>query len=94
MMRLWSHGKGVRAQRPTATPVGGLQAGHAEIIDLVADGVMGWAGHPADDAFQPVDPYLIELGWRAWYCMVEENILGQMGFPDHLVSLLEGGMGW
>jgi hypothetical protein len=55
---------------------------------------MGWGGHPAGDAFQPVDPYLIELGWRAWYCMVGENVLGQMGYPDHLVSFLEGGLGW
>ncbi len=41
------------------------------------------------EAFYAVDPYLIELGWRAWDCMGEENILGRMGFPDHLVNFLE-----
>jgi hypothetical protein len=28
----------------------------------------------------------------AWDCMGEENILGRMGFPDHLVSFLERGL--
>ena len=41
------------------------------------------------EAFYAVDSYLIELGWRAWDCMGEENILGRMGFPDHLVVFLE-----
>jgi hypothetical protein len=42
MMRLWSRWKGIRALRPPATPVGGLRAGDAEIIDFVADGAMSW----------------------------------------------------
>jgi hypothetical protein len=44
MMRLWSRvrlgWKAARASSHSATPVGGIQAGHAEIIDFVADGVM------------------------------------------------------
>jgi hypothetical protein len=83
-MRLWSQvrsrWKGARVQRPFATPVGGLGARNAEIVDFTADGgAMSW-GSPAGDAFQPIDPYLLELGWRAWFCMVEENVLGRMGF--------------
>jgi hypothetical protein len=95
MMRLWSRvrsrWKGVRALRLSATPVG-VRAGYAEIMDFVDGGAMS-LNTSADKAFYPVDPYLIELGWRAWYCMGEENILGQMGFPNHLVSFLEGGPG-
>jgi hypothetical protein len=55
---------------------------------------MSWGSSAGEgDAFYPVDPYLSELGWRAWDCMGEENILGQMGFADHLVSFLKGRMG-
>jgi hypothetical protein len=99
MMRLWSRvrsrWKGVRALRPPATPVSGLRAGAGEMIDFAADGgAMSWRSSAGEaDAFYPVDPYLIELGWGAWDCMGEENILGRMGFADHLVSFLEGGLG-
>jgi hypothetical protein len=90
MMRLWSRvrsgWKGVGTPRPPATPVSGLRAG--------AGGAMSWHSSAGEaEAFYPVDPYLIELGWRAWDCMGEENILGHMGFPDHLVSFLGGGLG-
>jgi hypothetical protein len=65
------------------------------MIDFGADGgAMSWRSSAGDgDAFYPVDPYLIELGWRAWDCMGEENILGGMGFPDTLVRFLGGRMG-
>jgi hypothetical protein len=36
---------------------------------------------------------LIELGWRAWDCMVEENILGSMELPDTLVRFLKRELG-
>ena len=63
------------------------------MIDFTADGgAMSWRSS-AGDPFYPVDPYLIELGWRAWDCMGEENILGRVGFPDTLVRFLEGRMG-
>lgn len=94
MMRLWSRWKSVRALRRPATPVSGLRAEAGEMIDFGADGgAMSWRSSAGEaEAFYPVDPYLIELGWRAWFCMGEENILGQMGFPDHLVSFLGGGL--
>ena len=28
----------------------------------------------------------------AWYCLVEENILGSMGFPETFVEFLESGV--
>jgi hypothetical protein len=99
MMRLWSRvrsgWKGVGTPRPPATPVSGLRAGVGAMIDFAADGgAMSWHSSAGEaEAFYPVDPYLIELGWRAWDCMGEENILGHMGFPDHLVSFLGGGLG-
>lgn len=95
MMRLWSRWKGVRALRPPTTPASGLRAGAGEMIDFAADGgAMSWRSSAGKgEAFYPVDPYLIELGWRAWSYMGEENILGRMGFPDHLVHLLEGKLG-
>ena len=95
MMRLWSRWMGVRAPRPPATPVSGLEAGAGEMIDFAPDGgAMSWRSSAGEaDAFYPVDPYLIELGWRAWDCMGEENILGHMGFPDTLVRFFEGRMG-
>jgi len=34
-------------------------------------GEMGWKS-PEYNAFHPVDPYLFELGWRAWLWLVEE----------------------
>lgn len=79
--------------RPPATPASGLLAGDAEMIDFTADGgAMSWRSS-AGDPFYPVDPYLIELGWRAWDCMGEESILGRRGFRDTLVRFLEGKMG-
>jgi hypothetical protein len=65
------------------------------MIDFGADGgAMSWRSSAGEaDAFYPVDPYLIELGWRALDYMGEENILGRMGFPDTLVRLLEGKIG-
>lgn len=84
--------KGVRALRTSATPVGGPRAGDAEIIDFIEDCAMSWHS-PVGDAIHPVDPYLIQLGWCAWHCMVEENILGRMGSPDTLVEFLEGELG-
>jgi hypothetical protein len=32
---------------------------------------MGWKS-PEYNAFHPVDPYLFELGWRAWLWLVKE----------------------
>lgn len=60
-------------------------------FDIDGDCAMSWYC-PTGDAFHPVDPYLFELGWRAWYCLVEENILGRMGFTDTLVEFLETGV--
>ncbi len=74
------------SRRPT-----GLRAGDVEIVDLVADGATSWHT-PTGDAFHPVDPYLVELGWRAWDCMVEENVLGSWGFPESLVHFWETGI--
>ncbi len=74
------------SRRPT-----GLRAGDAEIVDLVADGATSWHS-PTGDAFHPVDPYLVELGWRAWDCMVEENVLGSWGFAEALVHFWETGI--
>jgi len=102
-MRLWSRlrsrGKDVRTpRRPAPLPSWvlsreptGLRAGDAEIVDLVADGAISWHS-PTGDAFHPVDPYLVELGWRAWDCMIEENVLGSWGFPESLVNFWETGI--
>jgi hypothetical protein len=95
MMRLWSRVRfrrvGVNTPRRSSGSVSGLRAGDAEIRDFVADGAWSWHS-PRGDAFHPVDPYLLELGWRAWCCMVEENVLGRLGFPDTLVEFLETGV--
>jgi hypothetical protein len=72
-----------------------LRAEAGEMIDFASDGgAMSWrnSAGEAEAFYQSI--YLIELGWRAWHCMGEENILGHMGYPDHLVSFLEGGLGW
>lgn len=36
---------------------------------------MDWKS-PEYNAVHPVDPYLFELGWRAWLCLVEEGLTG------------------
>jgi hypothetical protein len=48
----------------------GHRIAHYYVWDLEG-GPMGWKS-PEYNAFHPVDPYLFELGWRAWLWLVEE----------------------
>ena len=52
------------------TPDGQQLATHTVIWDIVGGG-MTWKS-PEYNALHPVDPYLFELGWRAWLWLVEE----------------------
>jgi hypothetical protein len=65
------------------------------MIDFAADGgAMSWRSSAGQgDAFYRVDPYLIELGWRAWDCMGEENIPRANGIPGSLGQFLGGWAG-
>ena len=51
-------------------PDGRELAAHTEVWDLEG-GAMLWKS-PEYNASHPVDPYLFELGWRAWLWLVEE----------------------
>jgi hypothetical protein len=56
--------------------MGALIEGRPVLVDYVDGGWMSW--DPSYNELYPVDPLLIELGWRAWECLVEEGV----GGPD------------
>ena len=49
----------------------GHQIGPPYYVWDLEGGPIGWKS-PEYNAFHPVDPYLFELGWRAWLWLVEE----------------------
>jgi hypothetical protein len=65
------------------------------MIDFGADGgAMSWRSSAGEaEAFYLVDPYLSELGWRAWDCMGEEKHPRANGIPGPLGQLLGGWAG-
>jgi hypothetical protein len=45
------------------------------VQDFAEGGWMSW-GSPEYNDIHPVDPFLFELGWRAWEALVEEMATG------------------